>query len=489
MKKIVILMAIMLGILVIIANQSYAATGTTNVSTARLREEPNSDSKTLELISIYQEVEIIDVEGDWYKVKYNDIEGYIFGELLNVSGEVENSSNTGDENTENEQLESEVTSEQPSEENTNLENENMSSLGNLPYNMKTKSETSVKITPLINSSNIGKIQAEKEVTITEIINDWCYITTENISGWTRIANLAEVVNEPQPEPEPSQDGEVSSDIDVETKIGYVNATTLYVRQEPTTESKIIYTAARNEEVEITQDLDGWYAVNVAEVQGYVASRYISDTKVDITSRGSNESREPIAVEEEPKQEQVTESENTEQEKITEPETTEQETVTEPETTEQETVTEPETTEQEPVVEPEITVQETEEREEESNDLGVQIVEYAKQYLGYKYVSGGTTTKGFDCSGFTQYVYAHFGISITRTSKTQAKDGEYIDKEDLQLGDLIIFNNTSNTSIGHVGIYIGDNSFIHAANEKKGVVITSLSDSYYKARYVSSRRVF
>ena len=126
---------------------------------------------------------------------------------------------------------------------------------------------------------------------------------------------------------------------------------------------------------------------------------------------------------------------------------------------------------------------------EETSKGQEIVEYAKQYLGYRYVpGGGTPSTGFDCSGFTSYVYKHFGISLSRTSKDQAKNGTAVEKNNLQLGDILIFNNTANTAIGHVGIYIGDNNFIHASNPSEGVKITSLSSSYYKSRYVGARRV-
>ena len=121
--------------------------------------------------------------------------------------------------------------------------------------------------------------------------------------------------------------------------------------------------------------------------------------------------------------------------------------------------------------------------------GTSVVEYAKQYLGCKYVAGGSSPEsGFDCSGFTSYVYKHFGVTLSRSSKDQINNGVAVEKSNLQPGDIVVFNNSSNTSIGHVGIYIGGNNFIHAANPKEGVVITSLSSSYYQKRYVGARRV-
>lgn len=105
-------------------------------------------------------------------------------------------------------------------------------------------------------------------------------------------------------------------------------------------------------------------------------------------------------------------------------------------------------------------------------------------VGYKY--GGTTTSGFDCSGFTSYVFEQFGIELPRTSRDQATVGTKVAKSELQAGDLVFFN-TSGKGISHVGIYLGDGTFAHASTSR-GVIITELSDSYYAKRYVTARRI-
>ena len=119
---------------------------------------------------------------------------------------------------------------------------------------------------------------------------------------------------------------------------------------------------------------------------------------------------------------------------------------------------------------------------QGSSKGNTVVATAKKYLGCKYVYGGTTPSGFDCSGFTQYVYKQCGVSLNRTSDAQASNGTDVSKSNLQPGDLVIFT-------GHVGIYIGNNKFIHAANPSKGVITTSLSDSYYTKTYKTARRIF
>lgn len=106
-----------------------------------------------------------------------------------------------------------------------------------------------------------------------------------------------------------------------------------------------------------------------------------------------------------------------------------------------------------------------------SDLRVDIVEYAKQFLGNPYVWGGTSlTKGADCSGFVMSVYKHFGIKISRTSRTQANDGTKITADQLQPGDLIFYANSSGT-INHVAMYIGGGKVIHASSPKSGIKIS------------------
>ena len=119
-------------------------------------------------------------------------------------------------------------------------------------------------------------------------------------------------------------------------------------------------------------------------------------------------------------------------------------------------------------------------------VGEQIVNYAYNFLGTPYVWGGTSTSGFDCSGFTQYVFKQMGYSMKRTAAQQLTCGYAV--TDLQMGDLVFFENTYTTGAdaSHVGIYVGDNQFIHAASG--GVKVTDLSDDYYAARYIGARRV-
>lgn len=127
--------------------------------------------------------------------------------------------------------------------------------------------------------------------------------------------------------------------------------------------------------------------------------------------------------------------------------------------------------------------------QEAMDLKTQLLTVAKKYIGVKYVWGGTTPKGFDCSGYTSYVFGKIGIDINRTVLKQLSDGVIVAKEDLQPGDLIIFSNTTGSGnfASHVGIYIGNDQLIHCGTSK-GVTIVSLSDSYYAKHYQCARRI-
>ena len=108
--------------------------------------------------------------------------------------------------------------------------------------------------------------------------------------------------------------------------------------------------------------------------------------------------------------------------------------------------------------------------------GQDIVNYAKQFLGVRYVFGGTSPNGFDCSGLVQYVYNHFGINISRTTKTQINDGREVGRNNLQLGDLVF------PSSGHVTLYIGNNQVIHAPQEGEVVKISNIW-KFWRARRI------
>jgi len=115
-----------------------------------------------------------------------------------------------------------------------------------------------------------------------------------------------------------------------------------------------------------------------------------------------------------------------------------------------------------------------------------IIATAKTFMGVPYVFGGTTPKGFDCSGLVQYVYKMNGVEIPRLADEQYKIGRAVSHSQLSAGDLVFFN-TDSTGISHCGIYIGDGKFLHASSSR-GVRIDSLDNEYWRPKYVGARKV-
>ena len=130
----------------------------------------------------------------------------------------------------------------------------------------------------------------------------------------------------------------------------------------------------------------------------------------------------------------------------------------------------------------------------SSSIGNDIAALALEYLGTPYAYGGASPKGFDCSGFTMYIFSQMGYSLPHSATSQwNSSGEYVERSDLQPGDLVLFCDPSRSNgkaCSHVGIYIGDNEFVHASSGSSGkrVRISSLSEDYYNGYYKGAKRV-
>ncbi len=122
-------------------------------------------------------------------------------------------------------------------------------------------------------------------------------------------------------------------------------------------------------------------------------------------------------------------------------------------------------------------------------LSAKLAATARQYLGHRYISGGSSPSGFDCSGFTSFVYRQHGITIPRSSSAQAYVGTKLNKADLLPGDLLIFSNTYKAGPSHTGIYLGNGQFIHASTPTKGVIFADLNSAYYLKHFTYGRRLY
>lgn len=115
-----------------------------------------------------------------------------------------------------------------------------------------------------------------------------------------------------------------------------------------------------------------------------------------------------------------------------------------------------------------------------------ILDTAEEQIGIRYVWGGTSRSGFDCSGFVKYVFAKHDLKLPRTSREQWKIGENVPRSELIPGDLIFFKNR-NSRVSHVGIYTGDNMFIHASSGGGKIRVNEI-EGYYANKYAGARRV-
>ncbi|MBI2264560.1 MAG: C40 family peptidase [Armatimonadetes bacterium] len=125
-------------------------------------------------------------------------------------------------------------------------------------------------------------------------------------------------------------------------------------------------------------------------------------------------------------------------------------------------------------------------EQKASRGGMNILRTAFRFMGVPYVWAGTSGSGFDCSGFVWRVFKINGISLPRMADSQFLKGKSVSRGDLRAGDLVFFS-TYLPGPSHIGIYIGGNRFVHASSGR-GVVVSSLGESYYSARYIGGRRL-
>lgn len=118
----------------------------------------------------------------------------------------------------------------------------------------------------------------------------------------------------------------------------------------------------------------------------------------------------------------------------------------------------------------------------------ELIDFAKSFIGTKYSYGGVSPLGFDCSGYTMFIYSKFGYRLPHNALSQMRLGEAINRWDLALGDLVFFSTRRTSNINHVGIYLGEGDFIHASSGSGRIRISSIEERYYSKRYRGARRI-
>lgn len=458
MKKTTILSIIIAISMIVFTTKVQAATGKVTTETLNLRSKASTDSSVVKLLNMDDELEIISEEGNWYKVKVGENEGYVSKDYVKAdktsAGTITTTTtdNSGS-NTTGESTESTNTNAKPTTSNTVTPNSTL----------KLEKDITIKILPLINANNLGTAKAGDEVTVITTANNWIFIETSEIAGWiVKDSSVGQVTSsedkntgsstdnnttdtsnnddkgEKQTDTKTNTDNNddtTSSDTNYTKTTKYINASSVYVRKEASTSAGIVTTLIRNTDVTVVGESGDWYKVTYKDYSGYIYKELLSDKKTEETNRSSANRESATTVSS-------------------------------------------------------VTTQTTTESTAEENSKGQEIVEYAKQYLGCPYVYGGSGDKSFDCSGFTMYVYKKFGYALSHSATAQSKVGTYVAKEDLQAGDLVFFlDYETMDGIGHCGIYIGNGEFIHASSGSGYCVkISNLLTGSYNTRYATARRL-
>ncbi len=473
MKKLSLCLLLVLPFLVLFSLPSLATQGRATTDGTRVRREASTEATILTDVQAGETFEILDQIGDWYQVQVDEYVGYIRSDLVEVLEEEKVTT-------------TEVASEEPAE-TTETQNEEPAEQ-NLE---ETKNEISVYIIPVIYASKIDMIPAGTEIITQNTINQWCYVQYGEKTGWV-IKSELEKLNQTPSQDEPQEPAETT-----EEKKGYINTSSANVRASGDMEAEVLRAIPRNTEVTILEEGEEWTKIRVDDLEGYVATRLISDEPTETTSRalmeqrGSRRDTYYVSV----TNANIREASNTSSRKvgtlsknaevivvgeegdfykiefedgyayISKDLVTDHIVDTTTDNSNNSTVNPP------------------------ASGSGQSIVDFAMQFKGYSYVYGGTTPNGgFDCSGFTYYVYNQCGYSLSRSCSVQANSGVEVGRDYLQPGDLLYFAGWGTSELGHVGIYIGNSQFIHAANATRGVVIDTISSGYYNEKYMGARRL-
>ena len=496
MKKLKKVAAISIVTMCFLNNIVLAETKEINTAT-RVRKEASVDSKIVTVLYPGNDVEVLSKDGEWSKIKRGDYIGYVKTEYLKELEDKDDESeiNNTTKNEVKNEIKNEVKNEVKKDEKIdNKVSENTSNtivsdassvveevVKTLPENkVAILIKTELNILPNFFSKNILDLDAGTELELIDTMNNWYKVrTSEGREGWIlkskttnkvlnvekQPENTAESGNnvnnntQEKPKEEPKVEDKVEKDNTKNsnsTKKGVVDVETANVRSKASTSSKRVAFLDYGDIVTIVSEENGFYKIEKNDIKGYVSKDLVSVDQDKVSSRSLAEERKEEVLRKEAlrNEEKITENVGSiNQEK-------------------------------------EDNIENTEKVVDENSNKGAEVASYARQFLGIKYVLGGKTPEsGFDCAGFTKYVYKNFGVTLGSIASAQNSIGADVAREDLKVGDLILFQNEEKTKIGHTGVYLGNGEFFHAANPQRGVVIDNLNTmSYYNTRFVNAKRI-